>query len=350
MLEKIAVSIPYLQYLDAEGNILNKNLPSWVEENILLNFYMKMSLARAVDQKAVNLQRTGKLGTYPSSLGQEAVGIGTGCALRPEDVYCPYYRETGALLSRGVHIEEIFSIWGGDERGNNFDIPKEDLPLCIPISTQCLHAVGVGFAFQYRKEQRVAVTMLGEGGTSKGDFYEAMNLAATWNLPVVFIVNNNHWAISVPQEEQTATKTFAQKACAADIPCLRVDGNDIIAVYDGVNKAISQAREGKGPVLIEAITYRLCDHTTADDASRYQPNALLEQAWKKEPIKRLRNFLYTQSWLSEEKEASLTEKNSSIVKEATTRYLEKKPAPPSAMFDSLYAKLPRSYLDQYDTL
>lgn len=342
-------SIPYLQYLD-ENSLPTQDFPDFADPTTLLHLYRQMALTRVVDNKAVKLQRTGKMGTYPSSQGQEAVGIGTGTAMKKEDVYCPYYRETGALLQRGVAIEEILSIWGGDERGNNFKNAKEDLTTCVPISTQCLHAAGIAFALQYRQEKRVAVTSLGEGGTSKGDFYEAMNLAGAWHLPLIFVVNNNQWAISVPRDTQTNAETVAQKAIAAGIPGIQVDGNDVIAVRGAVSECIERARDGKGPALIEAVTYRLCDHTTADDATRYQSPEAVKEAWKKEPIARLAYYLEANGLWSKEKEAAMQAEISAEVDAAVQTYVKKPKDKPQAMFDHLYAELPEAYLDQYDEL
>ncbi len=307
-----------------------------------------MALTRALDNKAVNLQRTGKMGTYPATQGQEAIGVGTGSAMHKDDVYCPYYRDSAALLQRGITMVEILSMWGGDERGNDFKNAREDFPTAVPIATQCLHAAGVAYAMKHRKQKRVAVTAIGEGGTSKGDFYEAMNLSGSRKLPIVFIVNNNQWAISVPREIQTAAQTIAQKAIAAGFEGMQVDGNDVIAVHKAVSDALEKARRGEGPTLIEAITYRLCDHTTADDASRYQPPEEVKAAWKKEPIARLAHYLEAQGIWSKEKETELQKEISEQIEKAVQEYLSIKKDKPQAMFDYLYAELPEAYLDQYD--
>jgi 2-oxoisovalerate dehydrogenase E1 component alpha subunit len=340
--------IQYLRFLD-ENSKPTQNFPDFANDpGTLLSLYKKMALTRALDNKAINLQRTGKMGTYPSTQGQEAVGVGTGSALNKDDVYCPYYRESGALLQRGVSMTEILAIWGGDERGNLFKHAQQDFPTCVPIATQCLHAAGVAYAMKYRKEKRAVVTSIGEGGTSKGDFYEAMNFAGVHHLPVVFVVNNNQWAISVPRDIQTGAKTIAQKAIAAGIEGIQVDGNDVIAVRKAVLDALEKARNGKGPTLIEAITYRLCDHTTADDASRYQPPEEVKAAWKIEPIARLAHYLESQGLWSKEKETELQQQCSAEVEKAVQSYLAIPKDKPEAMFDSLYAELPEALLDQRD--
>ncbi|SHF30973.1 pyruvate dehydrogenase E1 component alpha subunit [Microbulbifer donghaiensis] len=346
--------IARLQYLDEQGRA-TQELPDFATPDTLQALYRQMALARLVDDRAVKLQRTGQLGTYPSSLGQEAVGVGVGGALEKDDIYCPYYRETGALLERGVEIEEILAIWGGDERGQDYQHARLDLPLCIPIATQLLHATGVAFALKYKREQfgeppRVAVTCAGEGATSRGDFFEAMNLAAVWRLPVVFVINNNQWAISVPRTEQTASKTIAQKAIAAGIPGLQVDGNDVIAVRAAVTDAVARARNGEGPALIEATCYRLCDHTTADDAGRYQPQDEVHAAWQCEPLARLGNYLRGEDLWGDEQEGELQRELAEVLERALQDFAERPAQKNSAMFDYLYARLPDAFIEQYDQL
>jgi len=346
--------IASLQYLDERGRA-TQALPEFATPDTLLAFYRQMALARLVDDRAVKLQRTGQLGTYPSSLGQEAIGVGVGGALEKDDVYCPYYRETGAFLERGVEIEEILAIWGGDERGQDFRHARRDLPLCIPIATQLLHAAGVAFALKYQREQmheppRVAVTCAGDGATSRGDFYEAMNLAGVWRLPLVLVINNNQWAISVPLSAQTAAKTIAQKAIAAGIPGLQVDGNDVIAVRAAVSDAVARARNGEGPTLIEATCYRLCDHTTADDAGRYQPEGEVAAAWQREPLARLGNYLRGEQLWSDAQEEELQRELAEVMERALRAFADRPRDKPTAIFDHLYAELPEAFLEQYDQL
>src|SRR6266536_2067875 len=260
----------------------------------------------AFDLKAVSLQRTGRLGTYAVSLGQEAVSVGIASAMREEDVLLPSYRDNGALLWRGVKLEEILLFWGGDERGNCFSGPLHDFPFCVPVGSQAPHAAGVASACQLRKEPRVAVCRFGDGATSKGDVYEAMNFAGVHKLPVVFVATNNQWAISVPLRLQTASETLAQKAIAAGFTGEQVDGNDLVAMRSAAEEAIEAARNGEGPRLIEAVTYRLGDHTTADDAARYRPAEEVQARWKEEPIARLRTYLAGQNAWSKTDEEQLS--------------------------------------------
>src|SRR5580698_9062651 len=283
--------IAYRACLDADGNAIGA-LPAWVEDGELLRrIYRMMVRARAFDAKAVNLQRTGQLGTYPSCLGHEATHVGVGAAMRAEDVLAPVYREVGTQLWRGVTMGEILLYWAGDERGNDFAIPRSDFAWCVPIATQTLHAAGAAMAFQILKQPRCALAYIGDGGTSEGAFYEAINVAGARALPVVFVIVNNGWAISVPVAVQTAAQTLAQKAVAAGIPGVQVDGNDVFAVREVVAEALEAARRGAGPCLIEALTYRLSDHTTSDDASRYRDTREVAEAWALEPLVRLREYL-----------------------------------------------------------
>lgn len=341
--------IEYLQFID-EHHQITQPLPEYFTDERLLYFYQKMALARAFDIKAINMQRVGQLGGYASCRGQEAVSIAIGDALQESDVFAPHYRDQPAQLMRGNSLREILAIWGGDEAACHYQgkAVKEDLPTLIPISTQCLHAAGIAYAIKYRHQKRAVLTVCGDGGTSKADFYEAMNVAGDWHLPLVFVVNNNQWAISVPRNQQTGAKTLAQKAIAAGFEGIQVDGNDIVAAHYAIHTALEKAREGGGPTLIEAITYRLCDHTTADDAKRYQPSEDVKAAWKKEPIARLGFFLEKKGLWSKEKEAELQRTIAERIEKEIDDYL-KTPKPKSTdMFDYLYAELPEALREQRD--
>jgi pyruvate dehydrogenase E1 component alpha subunit len=294
----------------------------------------------------VSLQRTGRLGTYAVSLGQEAVSVGVASAMRAEDVLLPSYRDNGTLLWRGTKMEEILLFWGGDERGNLSSGPAHDFPYCIPVGSQAPQAAGVAYAFKLRKEPRVAVCLFGDGATSKGDVWEAMNFAGVHKLPLLFVANNNQWAISVPLKLQTASQTLAQKAIAAGFIGEQVDGNDVIAVRAAAEEAIAQARAGGGPRLIEALTYRLSDHTTADDAARYRPPEEVQARWKEEPIARLRAYLVSQKAWGKAQEEGLATECQKEIEAAIERYLASSPRAPETMFDHLYAELPRSYASQ----
>jgi 2-oxoisovalerate dehydrogenase E1 component alpha subunit len=346
-LETIAdFEIQYSQFLGPDGKP-SADMPGFAKDpEILIDLYRHMTETRIFDAKAINLQRTGKLGTYASCLGHEATHIGIAAAMQEDDVLAPSYREYGAMLFRGVKMSEILLFWGGDERGSDFVGPKGDFPFCVPIATQCLHAAGAAMAFQLRGETRCAVSINGDGGTSEGAFYEAMNIAGARKLPVVFMVVNNKWAISVPIELQTASKTLAQKSVAAGFPGIQVDGNDIIAVKHWVERALARGRNGDGPTLIEAVTYRLSDHTTADDASRYRRKEEVEAARKTEPLLRMRQYLTDLGVWHDEREQELLDQAAEKVDEAVQEYLNTPKQAPEAMFDYMYEKLPESLQEQ----
>jgi 2-oxoisovalerate dehydrogenase E1 component alpha subunit len=342
--------IRYHQFLDAEGRPTGP-LPDFVKDPgagtaELLKMYQLMTLVRTFDTKAINLQRTGKLGTYASCLGHEATHVGVGASMHPQDVLCPVYREYGSQLWRGVRMKEILMYWGGDERGSDFQTPRHDFAWCVPIGSQTLHAAGAAMAFKVKGEKRCAVAYIGDGGTSQGAFYEAMNLAGARKLPVVFVIVNNKWAISVPIEAQTATRTLAQKAIAAGIPGVQVDGNDIIAVRHIMDEALAAARRGDGPTVVEAVTYRLSDHTTADDASRYRRANEVKAAWRTEPLKRVKAYLTSIGAWDDAREEALKTQCAADVDAAVEEYLQTPKQSTDAMFDFLFARLPQTTIAQ----
>lgn len=341
-----AFEVRFTRFLDASGRPVGA-LPDFARDvATLTELYRAMTLARAFDTKAISLQRTGRLGTYSSCLGQEAIGVGLASAMAEADVLLPSYRETAAQLWRGVELEELLLYWGGDERGSAFAKPRHDFPISIPVGSHAPHAVGVATAFKLRRERRVAVCAVGDGATSKGDFYEAINLAGVWRLPVIFVVSNNQWAISVPRRDQTGARTLAQKAIAAGFEGEQVDGNDVIAVRHAVGQAIERAREGKGPGLIEALTYRLGDHTTADDASRYRDDEEVSRARAEEPLARLRAYLTAKDAWDKAAEERVVAECTQRIEAAVATYLATAAEGAEAMFDHLYAELPASLARQ----
>jgi len=338
--------IHYRRILDPRGKAVAP-LPQFANDTgEVLRMYRAMTLVRTFDAKAVNLQRTGQLGTYPSCLGHEAAHVGVGAAMRPEDVLAPVYREYGTQLWRGVTMAEILLYWGGDERGSDFAVPRQDFAWCVPIATQTLHAAGAAMAFKVRKEPRCALAYIGDGGTSEGAFYEALNLAGARALPVVFVIVNNGWAISVPVSSQTAAQTLAQKAVAAGVRGVQVDGNDVFAVREVVGEALDAARRGAGPCLVEALTYRLSDHTTADDASRYRSGQEVMDAWALEPMIRIREFLVNAGHWDAAKESALLDECAQAVEAAVSEYLGTAKESSDAMFEHLFAELPAHLREQ----
>ncbi len=332
--------IEYLQYLGPDGKLVGKLPPAVADAKALLPLFKQMLFVRTFDTKSIALQRTGKLGTYAACLGHEATHVGIGASMKPEDVFAPSYREYGAQFMRGVKPREVLMYWGGDERGNDFEGPKNDYPWCVPIATQCLMAAGAALAFKLRKEDRIAVSCCGDGGSSKTDFYAALNSAGAFTLPLVLCVINNGWAISVPRSAQTGAKTLAQKGIAGGLHCLQVDGNDLIAVLEGMRRAAERARKGEGGSVIEFMTYRLHDHTTADDARRYRGEQEVKDAWERDPVTRLRTWLTAEKLWDEAQEKAWIEECGALVDVEINAYLETPVQPVEAMFDHLYADMP----------
>ncbi len=339
--------IEYLQYMDPTGKLVGKDLPAFARDgNRLVELFKQMLLVRVFDSKAIALQRTGKLGTYAACLGHEATHVGIGASMQPEDVFAPSYREYGAQFMRGVRPREVLLYWGGDERGNDFAGPKNDYPWCVPISTQCLMAAGAALSFKLRKQPRIAVACCGDGGSSKTDFYAALNSAGAFKLPLVLCVINNGWAISVPRSAQTGAETLAQKGIAGGLDCLQVDGNDLIAVLEAMRRATERARKGEGGSVIEFMTYRLHDHTTADDARRYRGEQEVKDGWTREPISRLRTYLTNAKLWDATQEKAWAEECGKTIDVEINAYLETKTQPVEAMFDFLYAELPADLATQ----
>lgn len=338
--------IGYSRVLDPAGKPVGALSAYAREPANLIALYRGMVRTRTFDAKAIALQRTGRLGTYASSLGQEAISIGAASAMTAEDVLLPSFREHGAQLWRGVTPLELFLYWGGDERGSAFAGPRQDFPICVPVGSHAPQAAGVALALKLRHEPRAAVCIFGDGATSKGDVAEALNFAGVWRLPVVFLVNNNQWAISIPRRAQTAAETLAQKAIAAGIPGEQVDGNDVIAVHQAMARALERARRGEGASFIEAVTYRLCDHTTADDASRYRADAEVSRHWPEEPLLRLRHYLTDSHRWSKASEEQLLQEAAAEVEAAATAYLATPPQDPATIFEFTYARLPADLVQQ----
>ena len=348
MTQAASFQIDYLQYLGADGRPVREFPAALRDPATLVPLFKQMLFVRAFDTKAIALQRTGKLGTYAPCLGHEATHVGIGAAMAPGDVYAPSYREYGILFERGVQPREVLLYWGGDERGNDFQqgAARHDFPFCVPISTQCLHAAGAALAFKLRGEPHMAVATCGDGGTSKTDFYAALNSAGAYELPLVLGVVNNGWAISVPRSAQTGAQTLAQKGIAGGLFCLQVDGNDLVAVLEAMRIASERARSGQGGSVIEFMTYRLSDHTTADDARRYRDDAEVKAAWEREPMTRLRTWLTAQGAWSEAEEAAWKQECDRLVNIEVDAYLATPVQPVEAMFDYLYADPPPELLAQ----
>jgi pyruvate dehydrogenase E1 component alpha subunit len=345
--EILNFSIVRYSMLNNDGVVEGILPESITDTQSVIKAYESMVLGRAFDKKAIALQRTGKLGTYPSILGQEAISTAIGLAMDKKDIFAPYYRDLIAQYLRGVSLKEMLLYWGGNEQGSNYQNCVQDFPNCIPIATQLSHAAGAAISLKVRGIHQAALVTCGDGATSKGDFLETLNLAGAWHLPLVMVVNNNQWAISTPRSVQCSAETIAQKAIGAGIEGVVVDGNDYFAMYYAVKEALKKAYAGKGATLIEAVTYRLGDHTTADDANRYRNPKELQEAWENEPIKRLRKYLLNIKEWGEAKELKLIQKVNTEIETAVASYLSQPQQSPESMFEFLYEVIPESLHDQY---
>lgn len=293
--------IEHLQILQENGQIdTSLGVPHGLSNEKLLEMYRSMLFFRRFDEKALALQRTGRLGTYASLIGQEATQVGIGFAMQDQDWLVPSFREQGVMMIRGVPGSKVITYWNGDERGSVFDESIRVLPICVPVGSQMCHATGLAMALDRREKGAAVVAFIGDGGTSEGDFHEACNFAGVFQAPLVIVVQNNQWAISVPRHRQSAAPTLAQKALAYGMPGLQFDGNDVMAAYQAASEALEHARSGRGPMLLEALTYRMEDHTTADDAKKYRDPKEVE-AWRpKCPMRRLETYLRAQKTLTDE--------------------------------------------------
>jgi len=327
--------VEYLSILDSEGN-LDASLEPKLPPGDLKALYRAMVLGRRFDERMVRLQRQGRIGTFAPIKGQEASQMGSVFALRPTDWMVPSFRETAAMIWRGWPIEKILLFFAGYVEGGQPAPDQHDLPITIPVGTQLPHAVGLAYAAQYRGDDAVVMAYFGDGATSEGDFHEALNFAGVWHVPVVFICQNNQWAISVPLKKQTHSKTIAQKALAYGLPGIQVDGNDVLAVYVAAREAVERAHAGEGPTLIECVTYRLGVHTTADDPTKYRAQEEVAAWEQKDPLTRFRAHLEKKDLLEDGVEQRVDEE----IAEAVRRFEATPPADPLAVFDHVYAEMP----------
>lgn len=341
--EKIVPDVPItsLAILDAEGNV-DKDLEPDIDIQTLLKLYRFMLLGRRFDERLVALQRQGRIGTFPPITGQEAAQLGAVAAIRPTDWMVPSFRETAAELWRGRGLDNIIIANNGLSEGGVMPDHSRDLPVSIPVASQIPHAVGLAWAARYRQSDEVVMVFFGDGATSEGDFHEAMNFAAVFQVPVIFVCQNNQWAISIPLSRQTRSETLAQKAAAYGMPGIQVDGNDILAVYAAAEEAVARARSGGGPTFIECVTYRVMMHTTADDPKRYRSDEAVEAWRRKDPLIRFETYLRAKGVLNEAKIADLQSEIEGEIKTAVAHAEArmKTMGDPMEMFDHQYATMP----------
>jgi pyruvate dehydrogenase E1 component alpha subunit len=321
-------AVKRLGVLDEYGNVDETLMPP-LSETEIIRIYEAMVLSRTFDERALILQREGRLGTYPPILGQEAAQVGSALALSAADWVFPSFREMGVHLTLGYPISQLFQYWAGDERGQRTPDQLNIFPFCVSVGTHIPHAVGAAMAARYRRDPAVAVAYFGDGATSKGDFHEGFNMAGVFQLPVVFICQNNQWAISIPLKGQTAAASLAQKAISYGFEGVQVDGNDVFAVYRATTGALEKARSGGGPTFIECLTYRMADHTTADDAARYRsPDEVA--AWRgRDPILRLERYMAKRGLWNEEYGQEAKSRMTGTIDEAV-RAMESVPPPDAA--------------------
>ena len=343
---RIKPTVEYLSILDEKG-VLDEALDPKLDADRCLGLYRLMLLVRRLDERCINLQRQGRIGTYGPCRGQEASHCASVMATEPEDWIVPAFREPGTAIYRGWPIETTLLFWGGFEEGCRPPDGVNDLPICVPIASQVPHGMGIAWGMKLRGDPHAVLTYLGDGATSEGDFHEALNFAGAYHLPAVFLVQNNQWAISVPRADQTASETLAQKALAYGFDGIQVDGNDALAVFVATKEALEKARSGGGPTLIEAVTYRLIMHTTADDPTKYRSQEEVEVWEKRDPLPRFAQYLRSRGVLDDKLEKELEADIKAQLQTGVQRYEAlRETADPLACFDYLYAELPDELVEQ----
>ncbi len=335
---EIAQRVETLSILSADGQV-DKQLEPQIDQRDLLELYRTMLTARRLDERCLMLQRQGRIGTYGPSHGQEAASLGVAYVLRRDDWLVPTFREAPALLWRGWPIETWLLYWGGLEAGNRAPPEVNDLPVCVPIASQCQYGMGIAWGCKLRGQGQVCATFCGDGATSEGDFHEALNFAGVYNLPLIMVIQNNQWAISIPRRRQTAAQTLAQKAIAYGLDGLQVDGNDLLAVIAATREAVEKARTGGGPTLIEAVTYRMGVHTTADDPRKYRKPEEVQEWEPRDPLLRFRSYLRDRKRvLTEEVQKEIDERIAAQLDEAIKNYERHQPDP-LEFFKYMYAEM-----------
>lgn len=326
--------IPYLQVMDENGSVDSKLMPKLDSKHVKW-LHEKMVLGRIFDQKALKLQRQGRMGTYAPVYGQEAQ-VAWALAAAQEDLFVPAFRENAVYLARGMPPEMIFHYWAGDERGMSIPEKINMFPISITVGAHPLHAVGAALAFKIQKKKNAVLTSFGDGATSEGDCLEAMNFAGALKVPCVFVCQNNQWAISIPVAQQTAAETMAQKAVAFGFEGIKIDGNDVFAVYKAVSEALKKAKAGKGPTLIEFFTYRMGDHTTSDEAKKYRKEEEVKEWEKKDPIARLEKYMKKNKIMTEAAMKKVWDAADKKIEQAVVKFESYPSYNPEEIFNYMY--------------
>lgn len=340
-------SVKYLQILNEKGQC-NEQLKPKLSKEQLKQLYESMVVMRTFDEKALKLQRQGRLGTYASLRGQEACQAGSAFLFEKLDLIFPAFREHGVFLIRGMPPEMLYQFWAGDERGMQLPQNCNMFSVAITVGAQPLHAVGAAISFKLQKKPAATIVYFGDGATSTGDFHEAMNFAGVFKAPCVFICQNNQYAISLPVAEQTASQSIAQKAIAYGFEGIQVDGNDVFAVWKATEAALKKARAGRGPTLIECFTYRVGDHTTSDDAKKYRKESEVQQWQKKDPLERLKKYLHKKKLWNPMYEIEVKRRAESIVEQAVQKAESFQPSPPEDIFKYTFKELTPELQEQLE--
>ena len=335
-----------VQILDHDGNLNEKLRPKELTDEVVLQLYEKMVYCRMCNDRALKMQRSGRMGTFTSIEGQEALQIGSEFALKKQDWIVPAFRELAVMWAHGVPMERIYQYWIGNEWGSHPPAGVHVLPVSIPVGSQMIHGVGLSWAAKLQGKDEIAVNYFGDGASSEGDFHEAMNFAGVFKTPTIFICQNNQYAISTPRTIQTAAKTIAQKALGYGFPGVLVDGNDLFAMFAVTKEAEQRARKGDGPTLIEAYTYRFGDHSSSDDSSKYRDKAEVE-AWRpKDPLRRIQLYLAKKNMWNEEIERSMRIRLQVDVDAVTEKAQAFANQTVDEIFDYTYAEVPQALAEQ----
>lgn len=338
-----------LEILDAQGKVISDKLEPNIDKETLLKMYKTMTLGRVADIKALQYQRQGRMLTYAPNMGQEAAQVGAIAAMEDRDWLSPGFRDLDFMLYRGVPLRQVYLYWYGNEWGSHYDEGQKILPINIIIGSQINHAAGLAYASKILKKDEIALAVIGDGGTSHGEFYEGMNFAAAFNAPLVTIIQNNQYAISTPRHKATKAETLAQKAVAFGAEGIQVDGNDVLAMYVAMKEAADHARSGKGPVLIEAVTYRMGPHTTSDDPSIYRTKEEENEWAKKDPNERFKKYLIDKGYWSEEEDQKLDEENNEFVKQEFEWVEANGTVELEDIFKYTYEEMTPQLTEQYET-
>lgn len=342
---KVENQVEYLSILDEKGNI-DAALDPKLDRDTLLNLHRLMLTTRLLDERLLAMQRQGRIGTYAPVRGQEATQIGTVYALRPSDWMVQSFREPGCCVHRGWPISTLIKFWGGYEEGCAVPAGVNDTPIAVPVASQMPHVAGIAWAIKLKKKDDVALGYVGDGGTSEGDFHEALTFAGVFALPAIFVIVNNQWAISHPRSMQSKAATLAQKAPGYGMDGIQVDGNDVLAVYVATLEAIAKARKGGGPTLIECVTYRLAMHTTADDPKKYRDEAEVKVWEKRDPLLRYEKYLRDKKILNDATLESITGEIKETLKAGVEDYEAHRDVDPRDCFKYMYVETPPELIAQ----